>query len=82
MDGCLYIAVQGPTGSKSVNMVSGKYHFHLLHKNIGAYIRDEVPGDPSQQIFLVYHNGQWLITNGLCAGDNVVGYLRIFTKGK
>ena len=89
MNGCLYIAIKAPDGEETINLLSGKYHFHLLHKNIGAYIRDpaEVPSFQSEQIFLVHDNGEWHITsddekcNFLLAGDTI-GYLSIKAKGK
>ena len=49
---------------KNKQGLSGKYYFHSLHKNVGAYIRE--PGAVSgfrSQFYLVYNNGDWFITD-------------------
>ena len=60
---CLYIAINSEV--KGRQAYSGKYYFHSLYKNVGAYIREpgSVPGYSSSQFFLVYDGGVWYITN-------------------
>ena len=63
---------------------SGKYYFHSLYKNIGAYIRE--PG-LSRQFFLVYEPlyDTWYITDDTekIGWKQQVsgGYFRISSKG-
>ena len=67
---------------------SGKYYFHSLYKNVGAYIREPglVGNYSSRQFFLVHDNDKWWITddeekNGW--GQKVDGgYFRNSSKGK
>ena len=63
-EGCLYVSIN--PHDKTLEY-SGKYYFHSLYKNVGAYIRDGMGPldgvDPSKQIFLVYTDGYWYISN-------------------
>lgn len=68
--------------------LSGKFYFHSLYKNIGAYIREsgEVEGHPLCQIFLVYKDKYWFITDDarddeMFGGDFEGGRLCIETDG-
>ena len=70
------------------NGLSGKYYFHSLHKNVGAYIREpgRVPGYNSKQFFLVYQKGVWYIQtddreNVCFLWGGAGGHLRLTTKG-
>ena len=72
--------------------LSGKYYFHSLYKNIGAYIRSgEIEGYSQDQFILVYKIdsnkcGYWLIINAseddeMFGGDFNGGLLGIATEG-
>ena len=72
--------------------LSGKYYFHSLYKNIGAYIRSgEIEGYSQDQFILVYKIdsnkcGYWLIINAseddeMFGGDFNGGLLGIVTEG-
>ena len=70
---------------------SGKYYFHSLYKNIGAYIREPglVTGYSSRQFFLVYETlyDTWYITDdegeeGSWRQKVGGGYFRIRSKGR
>lgn len=69
--------------------LSGKYYFHSLHENVGAYIREPGPclfGLNERQFFLVYGKGCWYITDdeeGFCFlfGEGG-GYFKLSTKGQ
>ena len=68
---------------------SGKYYFHSLYKNIGAYIREPGPvaAYSSRQFFLLYDNlnETWCITDDAKNGwdQQVTGaYFRICSKGR
>ena len=69
--------------------LSGKYYFHSLYKNIGAYIRSgEVEGFSHRQFFLVYKRGYWIITDDYASSGNFLwdkdvgyGHVCIETEG-
>ena len=68
--------------------LSGKYYFHSLYKNIGAYIREpgEVEGYSQDQFILVYKGGYWFIMyafedDEMFGGDFLGGIFRIATEG-
>ena len=67
--------------------LSGKYYFHSLYKNIGAYIRSgEVEGYSLNKSILVYKVGSWFITDAseddeIFGGDFNGGLLAIATEG-
>ena len=72
---------------KQYDGLSGKYYFHSLYKNVGAYIRSvEVEGYSIDQFILVYKSGYWVITDSseedvMFGGDFNGGILRIATEG-
>ena len=85
-EGCLYVAVKP---EKKTTTFSGKYYFHSLYNNVGAYIREPglVSGYSSKQFFLVYEtlHETWYITNDDKNGwDQQVsgGCFRISSKGR
>ena len=68
--------------------LSGKYYFHSLYKNIGAYIREsgEIEGFSHRQFLLVYKRGNWCIIGAyeddeIFGGDFNGGLLAIATEG-
>ena len=83
----MYIAVKAENQNK--NCASGKYYFHSLHKNVGAYVKEPGPVH-GEDYFLVYMSGSWFIQvarvkshNKLCfLWDKAGGWLCITTKGK
>ena len=85
-EGCVYIAVKAELKNK--NVASGKYHFHSLYKNIGAYVRE--PGTVrDEDLFLAYMDDTWYIqlVKDSCEKkfcflwDKAGGWLRLNTKG-
>ena len=66
--------------------LSGKYYFHSLYKNIGAYIRSGEVEGYYNKVILVYKFGYWFITaasedDEMFGGDFNGGLLGIATEG-
>ena len=67
--------------------LSGKFYFHSLHENVGAYSREPgaVSGFQLWYFYLVYHNGSWWVTdndkNFCFLWGKGGGYFRLTTKG-
>ena len=83
---CIYVAIKAEENAK--DGLSGKYYFHSLHKNVGAYVREpkRVPGYTAKQFFLVYQNGVWYIqsddsVNVCFLWGGAGGHLRLTSKG-
>ena len=81
----LYISIDAQL--KGRNVLSGKYNFHSLYKNIPAYVREGVPN--ATKYYLVYYSdnsGKWYFQNGeefcfLKPESMGGGYFCLQTKG-
>ena len=84
-EGCLYVSIN--PDDKTLDF-SGKYFFHSLYKNVGAYVRDGMASGmaSSKQIFLIYSDGFWFISidKETCCflWGNSGGYFRLVSKGQ
>ena len=61
---CIYVAVKKATYKENQGL-TGKYYFHSLYKNVGAYIREPgaVSGFGLSQFYLVYDGDSWNISD-------------------
>ena len=89
----MYVAIQA-TGKKKDD-ISGKFCFHSMYNNVGAFIRKPeplIPAYPGLQFFLVYIGGRWWIQSHVSHNKNAAmknkcflwgnqgGYFRLVTE--
>ena len=80
---CLYIAINATVKKK--DDISGKFCFHSMYNNVGAFIRKPeplIPAYPGLQFFLVYIDGLWYIQSHASYSPNAATKNKCFLWGK